>query len=169
MQTDPRSNSFGGPENFFAEIMRGLLGGFPQGPNGVAEEAGAKPGEEPATRQFSRAGALAFCMTAYLPRDMEELTSADHCLLFHYVLDDGVDDMLHESDKLPRRNLRAQVTSAGRISLSHDRQFQRLRRRKPDEIAAPFADAVAAAARPAAAPTGSGDANPRAHPRPDPA
>jgi hypothetical protein len=167
MQTDPRSNSFGSPEDFFAETLRGLLGGFPKGSNKAASEACAKTGEEAATPQFSRAGALAFCMTAYLPRDVEELTSADHCLLFHYVLDDGVDDMLHESDKLPRRKLRAQVTAAGRISLSHDRQFQRLRRRKPDEIVAPFADACAAAARPAAAPTGSGDDSHAADPGPD--
>jgi hypothetical protein len=167
MQTDPRSNSFGSPEDFFAETLRGLLGGFPADPDGAASEAGAKAGEEADTRQFSRAGALTFCMTAYLPRDMEELTSADHCLLFHYVLDDGVDDLLHESDKLPRRKLRAQVTAAGRISLSHDRQFQRLRRRKPDEIVAPFADACAAAARPAATNAGSGDAKRASDPGPD--
>jgi hypothetical protein len=134
MQTEPRTDAPHDADNFIAGIKRGLLDVLPQ-----------RPGETTARRaNYERI--LAFCITAFQPRDLPELTAANHCLRFHHVLDDCIDDMLTEADKLSRRKLRPQAYTAGRISLSHGREFQRLRRRPPAEISAPLSSTVAAAA-----------------------
>src|ERR1700727_2818456 len=108
--------------DFIADITRGLLAGLAQWPG------------EPSARRDAYAATLAFCVMAFQPRDMPELTAANHCLRFHYVLDDAIDDMLNEPDNLVRRKLRPGVNATGRISFNHNREFTRLRRRKPDEL-----------------------------------
>jgi hypothetical protein len=133
--------------DFIADITRGLLAGLAQ-----------RPGE-PSARRDAYAASLAFCVMAFQPRDMPELTAANHCLRFHYVLDDAIDDMLNEPDNLIRRKLRPSVNATGRISFSHNREFTRLRRRKPDELVTPLS---AAFVEPADAPDTDAQTRPAA-------
>ena len=57
--------------DFIADITRGLLAGLAQ-----------RPGE-PSARRDAYAASLAFCVMAFQPRDMPELTAANHCVRFH--------------------------------------------------------------------------------------
>jgi len=111
---------------FNAEIISGLLAGLAE-----------RPGDTGA-RGDAYARALTFCFMAFQPRDLDELIAARHCLLFHHTLEDAVYGLLHEPESLPRLKQRPQVNAIGRTSLSHQREFQRLRRRKPEDIVAPL-------------------------------
>jgi hypothetical protein len=125
---------------FNAEIVSGLLAGLAE-----------RPGDTGA-RGDAYARALTFCFMAFQPRDLDELIAARHCLLFHHTLEDAVYGLLHEPETLPRLKQRPQVNAIGRTSLSHQREFQRLRRRKPEEIAAPLPGALTREGSPAATP-----------------
>ena len=144
MQPAPDQNA----NDFIAAITRGLIALFSQ--------SGASPER---VKRYEQT--LAFCVTAFQPRDILELTAANNCLRLHSVLDHAVDDMLREADKLLQRKLRRGVNATGRLSLSHDREYYRLRRRGPEEILVPLSAASArAASAPSASPVASaaGDA-----------
>jgi hypothetical protein len=135
MQPAPEQNA----NDFITAITRGLIALFSQ--------SGASPER---VKRYEQT--LAFCVTAFQPRDILELTAANNCLRLHSVLDHAVDDMLREADKLLQRKLRRGVNATGRLSLSHDREYYRLRRRGPEEILVPLS---AASARPASASSAS--------------
>ena len=132
MQTDPRPALDHDAVNFAAEIISGLTAGLAE-----------RPADNGARRK-SYARALTFCFAAFRPRDVEELTSADRCLLFHHVLRDAAFDLEEEPDRLLRLRIRPQVNAGGKICLSQRHEFDRLRRRKPAEIVVPFPDSMAA-------------------------
>jgi hypothetical protein len=134
MQPAPDQNA----NDFIAAITRGLIALFSQ--------AGASPER---VKRYEQT--LAFCVMAFQPRDILELTAANNCLRLHQVLDGAVDDMLREADKLLQRKLRRGVNATGRLSLSHDREYYRLRRRGPEEILVPLSAASARPAGPSAA------------------
>jgi hypothetical protein len=132
MQTDPRPALDHDAVNFAAEIIGGLTAGLAE-----------RPGDNGARRK-SYARALTFCFTAFRPRDVEELISGDSCLLFHHVLRDAAFDLEEEPDRLLRLRIRPQVNASGKISLSQQHEFDRLRGRKPAQIVVRFPDSMAA-------------------------
>ena len=92
MRTQAQPDHDTGANPFIAEIMRGLVGCLA----GRADECDA--------RNVAYARALAFCIRAFQPRDILELTAAGHCLTFHQALSDAAYDMLHEPDIIIRKN-----------------------------------------------------------------
>jgi hypothetical protein len=174
MQTDVQPDADTAASAFIAEIRRGLIDGLATRPD-VTDE-----------RRNAYARALDFCVRAYRPRDVLELTAAEQCLTFDYALGDVAYDMLHEPDGVLRSKMCPKLNATGRINLSCRREFERLRRRAPADLVLPFkppqaagtarADTPAhaqarrsAAATPAAAPAATPAATPAVAPATTPA
>jgi len=100
----------------------------------IADALAGRPGESQA-RQDERARTAAGTILQFRPRDAVEAMISGHCVIFHELIVDGVQDMSRVEDPTARRATRSAIVAMDRAFGANLTRLERYRAREVEGVA----------------------------------